>query len=81
VFGNRLARPKRKTVAPSKKRINRVSRAHSQQPLALNNGEEFEAAVAEGFEDMLDAVASADGLAMANKHAQIDRPFGDKLRW
>ena len=35
--------------------------------------------MAEGFEDMLDAVASADGLAMANKHAQIDRPFGDKL--
>jgi hypothetical protein len=30
---------------------------------------------------MLDTVASADGLAMANKYAQIDRPFGDKLRW
>ena len=50
-------------------------------PLAINNGQEFEVAVAEGFEDMLDAVASADGLAMTNKHAQIDRPFGDKLRW
>jgi hypothetical protein len=30
---------------------------------------------------MLDAVGSTDGLAMANKHAQIDRTFGDKLRW
>jgi hypothetical protein len=58
-----------------------VSRTHSQQTLAINNGEEFEAAVAKSFEDMLDAVASADGLAMANKHAQIDRPFGDKLHW
>jgi hypothetical protein len=50
-------------------------------PLAINNGQEFEVAVAEGFEDILDAVARAHDLAMANKHAQIDRPFGDKLRW
>jgi hypothetical protein len=58
-----------------------MPRAHSQQPLAINNGEEFEVAVAKGFEDMLDAVGSTDGLAMANKQAQIDRTFGDKLRW
>jgi hypothetical protein len=30
---------------------------------------------------MFDAVGSINGLAMANKHAQIDRTFGDKLRW
>ena len=58
-----------------------MPRTRSQQPLAINNGEEFEVVVAEGFEDMLDAVASTDCLAMANQHAQIDRPFGDKLRW
>jgi hypothetical protein len=81
VFRDRLAGPERKTVTASEKRVNRMPRAHSQQPLAINNGEEFEVAVAERFEDMLDAVARADGLAMANKHAQIDRPFGDKLRW
>ena len=79
--GDRLARPKRKSVAASEKRVDRMPRAHSQQPLAINNGEEFEVAVAEGFEDLLDVVASADGLAMANTHAQIDCPFGDKLRW
>ena len=30
---------------------------------------------------MLDAVGSADRLAMADKYAEIGRTFGDKLRW
>ena len=44
-----------------------MSRAHPYQALAINDGEEFEAVVAKDFEDMLDAVGSTDGLAMANK--------------
>jgi hypothetical protein len=37
--------------------------------------------VAKDVENLFDTVGSTNGLAMANKHAQIDRTFGDKLRW